>query len=186
MTDADLLPQLAQGEDSRRQFKRDVTNADALAAELAAFANSGGGTLFIGVNDDGAVAGLGEWPGIELVDDVTGNQFSAVIQRPQAEWASAADLVTPPVTDQVTDQVTREVLRLLAMLRGEMSRAEIQAELALKHLPHLRDAYLNPALEKGLIEMTIPDKPRSRLQKYRLTAAGRTLLQALHQEPPRP
>src|SRR5690606_3088348 len=27
-------------------------------AELAAFANSGGGTLFIGVNDDGSVAGL--------------------------------------------------------------------------------------------------------------------------------
>ena len=58
MTPTDLLHLLSQGEDSRHQFKRDATNADALAAELAAFANSGGGTLFLGVNDDGSVAGL--------------------------------------------------------------------------------------------------------------------------------
>ncbi len=28
----------------------------------------------------------------------------------------------------------------------------------------------------GLVEMAIPDKPTSRLQKYRLTAKGRALL----------
>lgn len=58
MNETDLLRQLALGEDSRHQFKRDASNADAMAAELAAFANSGGGVLFIGVNDDGSVAGL--------------------------------------------------------------------------------------------------------------------------------
>jgi len=31
----DLKSQIARGEDSRRQFKRDVTNADSLAAEMA-------------------------------------------------------------------------------------------------------------------------------------------------------
>lgn len=48
----------ALGEDSRRQFKRDATNADSLAAEMAAFANSEGGTIFLGVADDGTLPGL--------------------------------------------------------------------------------------------------------------------------------
>jgi len=32
--------------------------------------------------------------------------------------------------------------------------------------------YLQPALNLNFIEMTIPDKPNSRLQKYRLTEKG--------------
>ncbi|MEN9455773.1 MAG: hypothetical protein RL210_1292, partial [Pseudomonadota bacterium] len=49
---------------------------------------------------------------------------------------------------------------------------------SVKHLPHLRDAYLRPALEGGWIEMTIPDKPQSSKQKYRLTQRGLTWLAA--------
>ncbi len=36
MTLTELQAQIALGEDSRRQFKRDITNADSLAAEMAA------------------------------------------------------------------------------------------------------------------------------------------------------
>jgi len=45
----ELKSQVALGEDSRRQFKQDVTNADALAAEMAAFSNSEGGVIYLGV-----------------------------------------------------------------------------------------------------------------------------------------
>ena len=58
MTETDLLQTLSRGEDSRHQFKRDTTNADGMASELAALANSGGGTVFLGVADDGGIAGL--------------------------------------------------------------------------------------------------------------------------------
>ncbi len=46
----------------------------------------------------------------------------------------------------------------------------------LKDRLHFVREYLSPALKAGLIEMTIPDKPNSRLQKYRLTEAGRAFL----------
>jgi ATP-dependent DNA helicase RecG len=41
---------------------------------------------------------------------------------------------------------------------------------------------LNPALEAGLVEMTLPDKPRSGKQKYRLTPKGRALVVQLQPE----
>ena len=58
MTVKSILTQIALGEDSSHQFKVDVCNSESLAAEMVAFANSGGGTLFIGVADDGTTPGL--------------------------------------------------------------------------------------------------------------------------------
>jgi hypothetical protein len=46
----------------------------------------------------------------------------------------------------------------------------------LKDDEHFRKAYLLPAIEGNLIEMTIPNKPRRRNQKYRLTENGRVFL----------
>ena len=85
-----------------------------------------------------------------------------------------------PITGQVTDQVTDQVL-LLSVMVGEMSREQLQEALGLKHRGHFREAYLLPALRAGLIEMTAPDKPRSRNQRYRLTSAGRNLLTRIKQ-----
>ena len=45
--------------------------------------------------------------------------------------------------------------------------------LKIKHLPTFRKNYLYPALGEGFVELTIPDKPNSRLQKYRLTNKGK-------------
>ena len=58
METTELIDLLSRGEDSRQQFKSDINNADALAAEIVAFSNSVGGRIFIGVNDDGSVSGL--------------------------------------------------------------------------------------------------------------------------------
>ena len=45
--------------------------------------------------------------------------------------------------------------------------------------PHFRGAYLKPAIQHALLEMTTPDKPQSRLQKYQRTPAGKTLAVAI-------
>ncbi len=58
METIELIDLLSRGEDSRQQFKTDMNNADALAAEIVAFSNTAGGRIFIGVNDDGSVRGL--------------------------------------------------------------------------------------------------------------------------------
>jgi len=60
-----------------------------------------------------------------------------------------------------------------------MKRGEIQDALGLKGEDHFRNAYLKPAIEKGWVEMTQPDSPKSPTQKYRLTANGRNLLKRL-------
>ena len=54
----DLKKYIALGEDSTRQFKVDVHNTESLASEMAAFANSDGGTIYLGVADDGSRPGL--------------------------------------------------------------------------------------------------------------------------------
>ena len=72
-------------------------------------------------------------------------------------------------TDHVSDQENDYVKRLLTILNDkELSITEIMLQLGLKHKPTFRKNYLNPALEKGLIERTIPDKPKSKNQKYRI------------------
>lgn len=75
-----------------------------------------------------------------------------------------------------TPQVTPQVGELLAVLHGEMGREALQAALGLSDRKSFRARYLKPALADGLIEMTLPDKPNSRLQKYRLTDRGRQWL----------
>lgn len=65
---------------------------------------------------------------------------------------------------------------------GAMGNAEIRRHLGLKDRTHLRERYLDPALADGLIEPTIPDKPNSRLQQYRLTEKGAELLERLNRE----
>jgi predicted transcriptional regulator len=60
-----------------------------------------------------------------------------------------------------------------------MSRAELMSVLALKDRMHFANDYLRPALEADLIQYTIPDKPNSRLQQYRLTEKGRAALASL-------
>ena len=78
---------------------------------------------------------------------------------------------TDQENDQESDQVKIDnpyVKKLLEVIGNEtMSAKELMDALGLSHRPTFRNNYLNPALELGVIERTIPDKPNSRNQRYR-------------------
>lgn len=76
---------------------------------------------------------------------------------------------------RMTFPATEQVGELVEILDKEMDRQEIQDRLGLSHRENFRSNYLKPALEQGFTEMTIPEKPNSRLQKYRLTILGKQL-----------
>lgn len=91
-----------------------------------------------------------------------------------------ADQVIPQdkhkVTSYITndsDQVSDQVKALLETMSGrEISASDLMSKLGLSHRPAFRKNYLHPALKAELIEMTNPNKPKSRSQKYRLTGKG--------------
>jgi ATP-dependent DNA helicase RecG len=76
----------------------------------------------------------------------------------------------------MTDPVTDPVKRLLHFLDTEKSSSQLREALNVTHRHYFRRQYIQPALEMGLIEYTIPEKPSSRLQRYRLTRKGRDAL----------
>ena len=51
METSELIEILARGEHTENQYKENFHNVDSLAAEIVAFSNSGGGKIFIGVED---------------------------------------------------------------------------------------------------------------------------------------
>lgn len=79
METTELIDLLSRGEDSRQQFKTDMNNADALAAEIVAFSNTAGGRIFIGVNDDGSVRGL-SGADVARLNMLIGNVASQVVR----------------------------------------------------------------------------------------------------------
>jgi ATP-dependent DNA helicase RecG len=78
-----LFAQISLGEDSTRQFKADIKNADSLASEMAAFANSNGGKIFIGVADDGSAPWL-SGQDVARINQIISNAASHLVRSPLA------------------------------------------------------------------------------------------------------
>ncbi len=82
--------------------------------------------------------------------------------------------VTGQLAGQVTGQVAQQVLRFC---RTPRKASEIQVLLRLKHRENFVDNYLAPLLDKGWLAMTVPEKPRSKLQRYLITESGSKTIQ---------
>ena len=96
--------------------------------------------------------------------------FSATDATIEAAIGPAIEVATDVGTD-----VTTDVGRLILNISGAMSRNEIRLRMRFKSDEPFRKNWLRPALKAGLLEMTIPDKPKSVKQRYRLTEKGEAL-----------
>jgi len=104
----------------------------------------------------------------------------------------AFEMRLPLGQDQVTGEVqvqeaqvgtksapSRHQVEILHKCQKDSALLDLMAIARRSDRTKFRHQVLNPLLEEGLIEMTIPDKPRSSKQKYRLTDKGRVLLEQL-------
>jgi ATP-dependent DNA helicase RecG len=98
----ELIELIGRGEDSRTQFKQgqDVTNARSLAGEMAAFANSKGGRILIGIDDVGSVIGLSP-DDIRRINQLISNTATDCVRpsiNPETENISVGEKLVMVVT----------------------------------------------------------------------------------------
>ncbi|NLX12797.1 MAG: hypothetical protein GXY44_03975 [Phycisphaerales bacterium] len=92
--------------------------------------------------------------------------FCRVPSREEAELGPSRDQVgTKSGLNQHQVVILRRCLNENALL-------DLMNAVGRKNRTKFRDQFIKPLLDARLLEMTIPDKPNSRLQKYRTTAAG--------------
>ena len=83
----------------------------------------------------------------------------------------------PVVTQLITD--IEDVDKLIEFCSEPRNFSEILSFMNFADRTYFRKKYMHPLLEEDILELTIPDKPNSKNQKYRLTAKGLTLKEQL-------
>lgn len=108
---------------------------------------------------------------------IEGNVFETLIPLNDVSVGKVGpcqgDLVTDQVSDQVSDQVINDAEkkmnafeRILVFCEKEKSKKEICEFMGYHNRTFFTRKYLMPLIQRGELQMTKPDKPNSRNQKY--------------------
>lgn len=182
-------------ETNRIEYKQELTPEVDIEKEVVAFLNyKEGGFIYIGV--DRILRAYGEesfkftdnfiritFPiGMHDTAHVTAHVGEEGTQsgprRDQEGTGSATGVNTNNGANSETDtntdtaHVTAHVEKLISVIEGELNREALQELVQINHRQHFLKEYLKPSIEAGYIELTIPGKPKSINQKYRLTPKG--------------
>ena len=154
---------LEQGEDSQHQFKRNFSNVDALAAELAAFANAGGGHIFIGVDDNSSISGL-KREDIARLNQLLSNASSQHVRPP----------IHPTTQNMALEQGTIMIVHVTEGLNkpymDNQARIWVKAGADKRHVT-AREEIQRMFQETGLVyaeETLIPDSSAQHLNRILL------------------
>ena len=118
----ELLELIRNGEDSRLEFKRDGIENHVLAKALVAFLNLEGGTVLLGVDDDGSISGTFRDRLVEWVMEVGRGKIEPQI-IPLVSWTRAVE----PGRDVLAVRVTRGPDKPYACLHGGRKTYYIRA-----------------------------------------------------------
>jgi ATP-dependent DNA helicase RecG len=117
---------------------------------------------------------------VEPIFETDDDRLSFLVRLPLRPAPPETAQVTPQVTPQVGTKSapSRHQVEILRMCLTDRPLLDLLKLAGRSDRTKFRHQVLNPLLADRLIEMTIPDKPTSRLQKYRLTDKGRAWLAA--------
>lgn len=98
-----------------------------------------------------------------------GNVFKTIVPLNPAATLKSGPISSDQVSDQVNDQVINGTVqrKILEYCRTARTKKEISEYIGYKNLTYMTRVFLKPLLESEQLVYTIPDKPRSRLQKYK-------------------
>ncbi len=86
------------------------------------------------------------------------------------------DYLREQVVSKSVSKSMSKSIRIIDFLTQERRRDEILQYLGISNHSRNYDTYVVPLINHNIIEMTVPNKPKSQHQKYRLTAKGKKLL----------
>ena len=88
---------------------------------------------------------------------------------------SEAEVESAPSRPQVGPQSapSQPQVAILQLCQTAKTLIELMIAIGRRDRKRFREQFIKPLLDLRLLQMTIPAKPRSRLQQYRTTGAGR-------------
>ena len=183
------------GESETLEFKSTTGQRTEAMKSVCAMLNGLGGFVIFGVTDKGELRG--QQVTAKTLTEIANENFyrAGIIEK----WGSGTmriidwcqEINSPPpqwierendtlviffpaekfeVTGQVTGQVVEDILQFCQVPRKAV---EIQKFLKLKHRETFQKNYLRPLLAQNLLTLTMPDKPKSRLQQYVVAEEGK-------------
>jgi len=77
---------ISKGEGLHLDFKFEISDAAKIARSLVAFANTGGGKLLIGVNDEGHIKGIQSAEEFHMIENAANNYCKPAVPFTSKEW----------------------------------------------------------------------------------------------------